>query len=65
MQQYIVCENKGSHPRIHVKICAQKCLNAPACSAYQEYLKAQKTPDFKKDRSDLKWSSKEPLHAPA
>lgn len=41
MQNYIVCEKRGSLPRIHVKICQYRCEHAKTCQAFQEYMKAQ------------------------
>jgi hypothetical protein len=39
MKDYVVCEKRGSHPRIHVKICQQRCEEAHSCRNYQDYLK--------------------------
>lgn len=37
MQDYIVCEKRGSHPRINVKICEHRCEHAETCLSYQDY----------------------------
>lgn len=42
MENYVVCEKKGSHPRIHVEICRRRCKDAGNCLAFQDYL--QTTP---------------------
>lgn len=39
MQNYIVCEKRGSMPRIHVKICQNKCEYSDQCDSFQRYLK--------------------------
>jgi hypothetical protein len=39
MQGYIVCEKKGNFPRIHVKICQQRCQDTDTCAAYQDFMK--------------------------
>jgi hypothetical protein len=39
MQDYIVCERRGSHPRIHVKICEHRCEHVETCLNYLNYKK--------------------------
>jgi hypothetical protein len=43
MPGYIVCEKKGNFPRIHVKICQQRCEHTDTCEAFQEFLKTHVT----------------------
>ncbi len=40
MQDYIVCEKRGNHPRIHVKICSHRCQETETCEAFQDYMDA-------------------------
>lgn len=39
MENYIVCEKRGSQPRIHVEICRHRCKDAGACLSLQDYMK--------------------------
>ncbi|NVM21552.1 MAG: hypothetical protein HWN68_07215 [Desulfobacterales bacterium] len=41
MKDYVVCENKGNRPRIHVKICWHRCKKSEGCKVFQEYMKAR------------------------
>lgn len=41
MQDYVVCEKRGSHPRIHVKICEHRCEHAGTCLTFLNYKKAR------------------------
>jgi hypothetical protein len=40
MQDYVVCEKRRSHPRIHVKICEHRCEEAETCLSFRNYKKA-------------------------
>ncbi|MBW1740159.1 MAG: hypothetical protein JRJ42_03370 [Deltaproteobacteria bacterium] len=39
MENYIVCEERANHSRIHVQICRHRCKNAETCQAFQDYIK--------------------------
>ena len=40
MENYIVCEERANHSRIHVKICQDRCKDAETCRAFQNYIKS-------------------------
>ena len=40
MQDYVVCEKRGNHARIHVKICRHRCEEFKSCQAFQDYMQA-------------------------
>jgi hypothetical protein len=42
MTHYLVCEKRGNHPRIHVKICECRCQEAETCPTFKAYVKARK-----------------------
>jgi hypothetical protein len=41
MKDYVVCENRGNHPRIHVKICEHRCEKSDTCHAFKDFVKAR------------------------
>ena len=41
MQDYVVCERRGNYPRIHIKICEQRCEFTETCEAFQEYFRTR------------------------
>jgi hypothetical protein len=38
MKDYIVCEERANHSRIHIKICQNRCENSATCQAFREYI---------------------------
>jgi hypothetical protein len=55
MENYIVCEERANHSRIHVKICQHRCQDAETCRAYQEYVKAHLTEAMEKPSKPAAW----------
>jgi len=64
MQGYIVCEKKGNFPRIHVKICQQRCQDANTCKAYQDFMKTHLPEDVVVVANASGLSSEKGLAAP-
>lgn len=55
MENYIVCEERANHSRIHVKICQQRCQNNETCRTFQEYLKAHLVDKLEKRSEPAPW----------
>jgi hypothetical protein len=58
MDNYIVCEDRANHPRIHVKICQHRCQNAETCRAFQDYVKAHLIDEMEKRSEPAAWPRK-------
>jgi len=55
MENYVVCEKRPNHSRIHVKICQHRCQNAETCRAFQDYLKAHPADEMGKCFEPASW----------
>jgi len=55
MENYIVCEERANHSRIHVKICQHRCPNNQTCRAFQEYMKAHLADAMEKRSEPASW----------
>jgi hypothetical protein len=55
MENYIVCEGRANHSRIHVKICQHRCQDADTCRAFQDYVKAHLTEAMEKRSESVSW----------
>lgn len=55
MENYIVCEERANHSRIHVKICQHRCQNAETCLAFQDYVKSRLAEAMEKRPEPASW----------
>lgn len=55
MENYIVCEERANHSRIHVKICQQRCENTETCRAFQEYINIHVADEVAKHSDPVSW----------
>lgn len=64
MQDYLVCERRGNHPRIHVKICQHRCEHAKACQALQDYMKAKASAEMIIKPATVDWPGQKAAASP-
>ena len=55
MENYIVCEQRANHSRIHVKICQHRCENTETCRAFQEYINIHLADEVPKHSDTVSW----------
>jgi hypothetical protein len=57
MENYIVCEERANHSRIHVKICQNRCEHTETCQAFQAYTKTTPANDATEHSDAVSWSA--------
>jgi hypothetical protein len=55
MKNYIVCEERANHSRIHIKICQNRCEHSAACPAFREYINAHPADEVAKRSEAVSW----------
>jgi hypothetical protein len=55
MKDYIVCEERANHSRIHIKICQNRCENSATCQAFREYINAHPADEVAKRSEAVSW----------
>ncbi len=65
MQDYVVCEKRGNFPRIHVKICQQKCKDFNTCEAFQSHAQANAPDEVVVGQASADLSPEKDMAAPA
>jgi hypothetical protein len=55
MENYIVCEERANHSRIHVKICQHRCGNTESCRAFQEHIQTHPANEAAKPSDGVSW----------
>ena len=55
MENYIVCEERANHSRIHIKICQNRCEDRETCLAFKEHIETRSAEEVAKRSDAVSW----------